>query len=124
MEIQFDQLINTSIKRLTKPKFKHEFTTLYDSKHFQAIPLFGSQLDDVLASEESQDRSNSKTQSIELYNSNDVSYDGVEADAALNYNPTFGKICTGENFRVLFTLMNTNAQFSIDNIKMKVVVQR
>ena len=60
----------------------------------------------------------------ELLNSNDVSYDGVDSDAAINYNPSFGKICTGENFRVLFTLMNTNTQFSIDNIKMKVVVQR
>ena len=34
MEIQFDQLVQTSIKRLTKPKFKHEFTTLYDAKQF------------------------------------------------------------------------------------------
>lgn len=102
-------MINTSIKRLTKPKFKHEFTTLYDSKHFQAIPLFGSQLDEVLALEDTIDKSSLKSHSMELYNSNDVSYDGVEADAALNYNPTFGKICTGENFRVLFTLMNTNA---------------
>lgn len=27
---------------------------------------------------------------------NDISYDGVEADAMINYNSSFGKICTGE----------------------------
>eukprot|EP00347_Sterkiella_histriomuscorum_P011398 403372611 len=113
MDIQFDQLINTSIKRLTKPKLKHEFTTFHDQKQFIAIPLIGQQLDETL-----QEANN------EMMNSNDVSYDGIDADSAINYNPSFGKICTGENFRVLFTLMNTNAQFSIDNIKMKVVVQR
>ena len=59
-----------------------------------------------------------------MLNSNDICYDGIESDEALNYNSSFGKICTGEQFRVLFTMMNTSSQYSIDNIKMKVVVQR
>ena len=59
-----------------------------------------------------------------MQSSNDISYDGVEADAVLSYNSTFGKICTGEQFRVLFTIQNQNTQFSLDNIKMKVIIQR
>lgn len=57
-------------------------------------------------------------------NSNDISYDGIESDAAINYNPSFGKICTGEQFRVLFTIMNTSSNYSLDHIKMKVIVHR
>lgn len=56
--------------------------------------------------------------------SNDINYDGIDVDSALNYNPSFGKICTGEQFRVLFTMMNTSSNYSIDSIKMKVAVQR
>ena len=59
-----------------------------------------------------------------LENSNDIAYDGIEGDAAINYNSSFGKICTGEQFRVLFTIMNTSQQYSIDQLKMKVIVQR
>jgi hypothetical protein len=57
-----------------------------------------------------------------MMNSNDICYDGVESDAAINYNPSFGKICTGEQFRVLFTIMNTSSNYSLDNIKMKVII--
>jgi hypothetical protein len=32
----------------------------------------------------------------ELEAANDVAYDGVETESALNYNSSFGKICTGE----------------------------
>ncbi len=48
-------------------------------------------------------------QQSEFLNSNDISYDGIEADAAISYNPSFGKIYTGEQFKVLFTLMNTSS---------------
>lgn len=81
MDFQFDQLIQASIKRLTKPKFKHDFTTLYDPTAHQ--PLLLPALDEELAT-------------LELQNANDINFDGVDADAALNYNPSFGKICTGE----------------------------
>lgn len=60
----------------------------------------------------------------DLENSNDIAYDGIDAESALAYNSSFGKICTGEQFRVLFTLMNTSMQHPIENLKMKVVVQR
>jgi hypothetical protein len=59
-----------------------------------------------------------------MENSNDIAYDGIEAEAAMNYNSSFGKICTGEQFRVLFTIMNTSQQYSIEQLKMKVIVQR
>lgn len=54
----------------------------------------------------------------------DIAYDGIETDAALSYNSSFGKICTGEQFRVLFTLMNVSAQHALENLRMRVVVQR
>jgi len=34
----------------------------------------------------------------------DISYDGVPAGAAINFNPFFGKISQGEYFKVLFTI--------------------
>lgn len=32
----------------------------------------------------------------ELLSMNDISYDGVPANSTILYNPSFGKICTGE----------------------------
>ncbi len=55
---------------------------------------------------------------------NDIAYDGVESESALCYNASFGKICTGEQFRVLFTLMNQSGQHAVENLKMRVAVQR
>jgi hypothetical protein len=55
---------------------------------------------------------------------NDIAYEGVESEAAINYNASFGKICTGEHFRVLFTLMNQNVNHPVENMHMRVVVQR
>ena len=54
----------------------------------------------------------------------DIAYDGIETDCALSYNSSFGKICTGEQFRVLFTLMNVSGQHALENLRMRVVVQR
>lgn len=34
----------------------------------------------------------------------DIAYDGVPAHAAINFNPSFGKISMGEHFKVLFTI--------------------
>ena len=42
----------------------------------------------------------------------------------MNYVSTFGKISTGENFRVLFTIQNESASYSLTNIRMSVRVQR
>ena len=48
----------------------------------------------------------------------------MPADCAMNYVSTFGKISTGENFRVLFTIQNESASYSLTNIRMSVRVQR
>lgn len=50
----------------------------------------------------------------ELMNSCDVSYDGVPASSAINFNPTFGKISQGEHCKVLFTIQNSSSSFNID----------
>jgi hypothetical protein len=93
---------------LTRPKFKHEFPTLFSAKEHYSY----TRISDVdLTSEE-------------LQCANDVAYDSVEAEAALCYNASFGKICTGEQFRVLFTLMNQSAQHAVENLRIRVVVQR
>lgn len=55
-------------------------------------------------------------------NRHDVGYDGVPADCALNYISTFGKISTGEQFRVLFTIQNDSSQYALQNVNMKVRV--
>jgi len=49
----------------------------------------------------------------------DVSYDGVPNTAALNFNPSFGKICLGEYFKVLFTIQNISPAFNIEELKLK-----
>ena len=54
----------------------------------------------------------------------DVSYDGVPASAALNFNSSFGKISTGEHFKVLFTIQNQSAQYNIDELDIKSTVIR
>jgi len=54
----------------------------------------------------------------------DVAFDSVPGDCALNYVSTFGKIFTGETFKVLFTIMNTSANYALQNVRMRVSVQR
>lgn len=48
----------------------------------------------------------------------------MPADCALNYISTFGKISTGENFRVLFTIQNDSSQYQLQKVNMKVAVQK
>ena len=42
----------------------------------------------------------------------------------MNYISTFGKISTGENFRVLFTIQNDSSRYPLEKISMKVRVQK
>jgi len=56
---------------------------------------------------------------LDLLNVCDVSYDGVPASSALNFNPSFGKISQGEHFKVLFTIQNNNSVNNIDQLDMK-----
>ena len=60
----------------------------------------------------------------ELMSRCDVSYDGVSAAGAINFNPSFGKICTGEHFKVLFTIQNSNPLYSLEELKLKSTVAR
>jgi len=43
MEFHFDQLLACSIKRLTRPKWRHDFTQFNDP-NFSAEPLTGAEL--------------------------------------------------------------------------------
>ena len=49
----------------------------------------------------------------------DVSYDGVPAHAAINFNPSFGKISMGEHFKVLFTIQNKIATYAVEELRIK-----
>ena len=111
---KFDQLISQSIKRLTRPKFRNDFPHFYDEKlyHGSEQPIDGKLLEVVTDQEDLK----------ELLNICDVSYHGVPASAALNFNPVFGKISQGEHFKVLFTIQNSNAVYNIDQLEIKCVV--
>ena len=80
-------MLTASIKRLTKPKFRHEFTTFYHHTYFQVSPLTTLELE--------QEQANASSRG-ELETANDISYDGIDSESALNYNSSFGKIFTGE----------------------------
>lgn len=54
----------------------------------------------------------------------DVSYDGVPASAAINFNSSFGKISTGEQFKVLFTIQNSSASYNLEELEIKSTVVR
>lgn len=115
MELQFDKLITYSIKRLTRPKFKHDFAQFNDPaafKNFDIDETFFSEKNfniddyDPLVKQTEEQRSQ---QMVQLgCNRNDISYDGLPSDCSLNYISAFGKIYVQERFRVLFTLMNTS----------------
>ena len=110
MELRFNELIVCSVKRLTRPKFNHEFTQFNDNLAFRD-PNTPEQDPKKFDIEEDYDpgmeqpRAFRDQQWTELgANRHDVGYDGVPSDCAMNYVSTFGKISTGENFRVLFTI--------------------
>ena len=114
MEIPFDQLVSCSIKRLTRPKFKNEFAQLYDGRAFQDFDLQPGEVKVVHDEDLLRD----------LMNRCDVSYDSVPASAALNFNSSFGKISTGEHFKVLFTIQNSSASYNLDELDIKSTVIR
>ena len=57
-------------------------------------------------------------------NRTDVSYDGIPSGAAINFNPSFGKISMGEYFKVLFTIQNTSGNYNLEELKLKSTVVR
>ena len=44
----------------------------------------------------------------------DVSYAGIPASAAVTFNPSFGKICLGEEIKVLYTIQNASPVHNLD----------
>ena len=142
--IKFPELLSCDVKRLTRPRFNHEFPQLNDRMAFtrltgEAEPSHqqpaDAQTTDLLDLGETSHTqgaasSSESTKGIEILdieedydpqaaqsdqfrdqqwnqlgaNRHDISYGGIPADCALNYISTFGKISTGENFRVLFTI--------------------
>ena len=130
MELRFNELIVCSVKRLTRPKFNHEFTQFNDNLAFGGSEA-QEENDQKFDIEEDYDPTVEQPQAFRDHqwtslgaNRHDVGYDGVPSDCAMNYVSTFGKISTGENFRVLFTIQNESASYSLTNIRMSVRVQR
>ena len=129
MELSFDKLLTYSIKRLTRPRFKHDFTQFNDPVAFRSyedtsddqsgacheeLEQIPYSIEDDYDPSQKQSAQQRQQQMTQLgSNRNDISYDGVPADCALNYISTFGKICVGERFRVLFTIMNVSQKYSL-----------
>lgn len=113
MDIKFDQLISCSIKRLTRPTFRNEFPTFFDSKTFADLCPQTSRFVEMVSDEQ---------QLTDLMTRCDVNQVGVPITASMNFNPQFGKICKGEHFKVLFTIQNNSASFNLDHIDIRCVV--
>ena len=107
-------MIDASIKRLTRPKFKNDYEQYFDEKQFN---LGDEDSKDTAADSQGESLSSGlggaqngfevvrdEAHLQELMSRCDISYDGIPSHAALNFNPSFGKISMGEQFRVLFTI--------------------
>lgn len=109
MELKFDKLLAVNIKRLTRPKFKHEFPQFNDPNILEYQP------------NKAEDKS---AWGIQGAHTNDVAYGGVSSDQSLSYLSYFGRICTGEHFKVLLTIMNSSANYSLQRLRITVRVTR
>lgn len=101
---------------MTRPKFKGDFPQLYDSDAFQKGREHEFENDVEIIKDEDTLK--------DLMNRSDTSFNGVAASNAINFNPSFGKICMGEHFKVLFTIQNNSASYSLEEIKLKVFYVR
>ena len=119
MDLPFDQLVSCSIKRLTRPKFKNEFAQFYDRRAF-----LEQDDDDAYVAPGTLKVIQDENVLKDLMNRCDVSYDGVPASAAINFNSSFGKISTGEQFKVLFTIQNSSASYNLEELEIKSTVVR
>lgn len=104
MELSFDKLLEFDIKRLSRPKFKHDISQF---------------LDPVLFESESTGTEGSEWR----FHNNDVSYENISSDQMLSYSSSFGKILMGEEFSAAFTIMNNSATFALTDIRMRVFAQ-
>lgn len=125
MELAFDKLIEFNIKRLTRPKFKHEFAQFNDPVLLQSKP--DPQPDTSLLSE--QDDELTPERKFQLWKDqgammNDVAYDGISSDQGLSYQSSFGKIFKGEQFKTVLTIMNTSSIYTLEKLTVRVYVER
>ena len=104
MELKFDKLLSVNIKRIARPKFKHDYLHLNDPAIFGEEASKGWQETGVVA--------------------NDVSYGGLPADANLTYASDFGRIFTGEQFCVILTVMNVSANYALTKLRITVKTTR
>jgi hypothetical protein len=128
---QFDYLIDTSIKRLTRPKFRNDFEQYYDNDNFKQSKVQVDVLNDNRASEgrgslfrnslfgTEVDEVRDPEQLANLMNMCDVGYDGISSHSIINFNPSFGKISMGEHFKVLFTIQNKISTFAVEELRIK-----
>ena len=107
MDFKFDQLITQSIKRLTRPKVSNDFSNFYDHR------LYRNDLKDEFSLDQMEVIGDKKTLK-ELQTHCEVSYDGIPANASLNFNSVFGKISQGEDFKALFTIQNSSSTSNVD----------
>lgn len=117
----FDKLLEVNIKRLSRPKFRHEFPQFNDPT------LYQTQLDpknDYSDNDELSDEQKLKLWKEQGAFTNDVSYDGISSDTALSYFSNFGKIFKGEQFKTLLTILNTSSIYTLDRIRINVSVSR
>lgn len=113
MDVKFDQLLTYAIKRLSRPKFRHDNIQLQDPLAFQTFeddpdlaPTKGFEVEqyDPYVAQTPVQRRDQMTQLGS--NRNDISFDGLPGDCTLSYVTAFGKIYAGERLKVLITLMN------------------
>ena len=113
MDVKFDNLISQQIKRLSRPKFKNEFVVMHDPQDNESKTAIDPKLEEIITDE---------SVLLDLRNICDISYDGVPSSAAMNFNPAFGKICQGENFKVLYTIQNSSPKHTVDQLDIKCTV--
>jgi hypothetical protein len=123
--VKFDQLLTYAIKRLSRPKFKHENIQLQDPLAFQSFeedpdltPTKGfdiNQYDPCVVQTETERRDQMTNLGS---NRNDISFDGLPSDSTLSYNTAFGKIYAGERLKVLITLMNISDVHQLGSVRL------
>jgi len=99
--INFDRLLDVNIKRLTRPKFKHEIFQFNDPTLLERLPDDEETINSYCPVAE-------KKVKLPGEHINDVAYDSMSSDMTLSYYSHFDKIYQGETFKTILTVMNTS----------------
>ena len=122
MDLCFDKLIDINIKRLTRPKFKHEVNQFSDPLQFQ-MPVE----DEYAGTTDSYtippgiNQINRENVGTHMH---DIAYDGMSTDMNLSYYSNFGKIYKGEQFKTILVIMNVSALYKLTQVKIIVRTSR